>query len=95
MRRVSQSQPFYKTSIQRAADRPSPSPRRVDGRVEVAAPGLLVVEVLALAVLVEEVPLMRSALARYASKLFGPLSTALTLKTMPAPQCETGLVCLQ
>lgn len=42
-----------------------------------------------------EVPLICLALASNAAKLFELDSTALTEKTMPAPQWLLGLVCLQ
>jgi len=71
--------------------RPIPAPVSVNEGTEAseAAPGRGV------EVEVEAVPFMRIALALKASKLFGPPSTAFTLKTMPAPQCDEGLVCLQ
>lgn len=80
-------------SIQRAETRPIPTPESVNEGTEAseAAPDCgLEVEVL-----LEAVPFRRIALALKASKLFGPPSTAFTLKTMPAPQCDEGLVCLQ
>lgn len=58
-----------------------------------AAPELEVVEVVV--VLVVLVPLRRSAFAWKAAKLFADDSTAFTLNTMPAPQWDEGLVCLQ
>jgi len=86
------SSPVYRVSIQRAETRPIPAPVSVNEGTEAseAAPGCGLV-----AVLLEAVPFRRIALALKASKLFDPPSTAFTLKTMPAPQCDEGLVCLQ
>jgi len=82
--------PVHRVSIQRVETRPIPALMSVNEGTEAseAAPGCGVE-------LLEAVPFRRIALALKASKLFGPPSTAFTLKTMPAPQCDEGLVCLQ
>jgi len=82
--------PVHRVSIQRAETKPIPAPVSVNEGTEAseAAPGCGVL-------LLEAVPFRRIALALKASKLFDPPSTAFTLKTMPAPQCDEGLVCLQ